>query len=154
VIEIAPDNPIGYENIGSVYMRQGKWSEAIPRYQKALSIDPDSPTYSNLGTAYFFLKRYDEAVKMYEKAVQGTTGDEYLWSNLADAYRWLGQSEKAQAAYKRAIVVAKMGSDAQSAGSLGDLALLLRQNRGSNASSAKYSASACEISGGLADHIQ
>ena len=43
-----------------MYLREGKWSEAIPQFQKALAIAPDSPTYSNLGTAYFWLKNYDQ----------------------------------------------------------------------------------------------
>jgi len=46
--------------------------KAIPQFQKALTITPDSFSYSNLGTAYFFLKRYDESVKMYEKATEMT----------------------------------------------------------------------------------
>jgi tetratricopeptide (TPR) repeat protein len=116
---------MGYEGVGSVYVREGKWGEAIPQFQKALALAPDSTTYSNLGTAYFWLKNYDQATKMYEKALQiNANQNEELWGNLGDAYRWRGQTEKAQAAYKRAIVIAKMGSDAQSAGALGDIGLL------------------------------
>jgi serine/threonine protein kinase/tetratricopeptide (TPR) repeat protein len=124
VPELAPDSPLAYENIGALYLRQGKWSEAIPQLQKSLALAPDADTYSNLGTAYFFLRRYEEAAKMYEKSVQTTSGDEVLWGNLGDSYRCLGQTEKAQAAYKKAIVFAKMGSDAQSAAVQGDIGLL------------------------------
>ena len=125
VIAIAPDNPLGFEGVGSVYLMQGKWSEAIPQYQKALALAPDAATYSNLGAAYFFLQRYDEAVKMYEKAVQiNANQNEELWGNLGDAYRWLGQAEKARGAYKKTIAIARMGSDAQSSGALGDIGLL------------------------------
>jgi serine/threonine protein kinase/tetratricopeptide (TPR) repeat protein len=125
VVELASDSPIGYVNIGTVYYREAKWSEAIPYYQKALSIAPDAVTYSNLGTAYFFLKRYGESVKMYEKAVQHITGDEVLWGNLADAYRWLGQTEKARAAYDKAISLAfeQLQVNPRSASTMGDLAL-------------------------------
>jgi len=31
-------------DIGAVYLREGKWSEAIPQFQKALALAPDSPT--------------------------------------------------------------------------------------------------------------
>jgi eukaryotic-like serine/threonine-protein kinase len=124
VTELASDNPQGYENIGVVYYRQGKWAEAITQFQKVLTFRPDAVTYSNLGTSYFFLQRYDEAVKMYEKALQiNANQDEELWGNLGDAYRWTGQAEKARAAYKRAVVISKMGPDAQSAAILGDIAL-------------------------------
>jgi hypothetical protein len=30
VTELAPDNSLGYQNIGAVYLREGLWSEAIP----------------------------------------------------------------------------------------------------------------------------
>jgi serine/threonine protein kinase/Tfp pilus assembly protein PilF/TolB-like protein len=124
VIEIDPKSPIGYEGVGSVYFRQGKWKEAITQYEQALALGPDAPTYSNLGTSYSFLKRYDEAVRMYEKAVQiNANQNEELWGNLGDAYRWTGQTEKARAAYKKAIVLAEMGPNSQSASVLGDVAL-------------------------------
>jgi len=55
--------------------------------------------------------------------VQLTNGDEQLWGNLGDSYRFLGQSEKAAGAYKRAIAIAKMSSDFQSPVVLGDLSL-------------------------------
>jgi tetratricopeptide (TPR) repeat protein/TolB-like protein/predicted Ser/Thr protein kinase len=123
--ELASDNPMGYEGIGNVYLRQGKWSEAIPQFQKALSIAPDSPTYSNVGTAYFLLKRYDESTRMFEKATEMTPNDEALFANLGDAYRWSGHSDKATAAYDRAISLAfqSLQVNPRSASTMGDLAL-------------------------------
>jgi tetratricopeptide (TPR) repeat protein len=44
--------------------------------------------------------------------------------NLGDAYRWLGQLEKATAAYKKAIALAKVSPDAQSPMTLSDVGLL------------------------------
>jgi tetratricopeptide (TPR) repeat protein len=125
VIEIAPENPMGYESVGSVYLRQDKWEKAISQYQKSLALAPNAVTYSNLGTAYFFMKNYDQATKTYEIAVQiNASQNEELWGNLGDAYRSLGQAEKARAAYKKAIGIAKMNPAAQSAAPvLGDLAL-------------------------------
>jgi serine/threonine protein kinase/Flp pilus assembly protein TadD len=125
VIEISNDSPLGYEGIGNVYLREGNWGEAIPQFQKALALAPDAPTYSNLGTAYFFLKRYDESVKMYEKAVEMVPHDEILVGNLGDAYRWSGHSDKATAAYGKAISLAfqQLQVDPRSAIVMGDLAL-------------------------------
>ncbi len=126
MIEIASDNPMGYEGLGTLYMREGKWSEAIPEFTKALSLAPDSPTYSNLGTAYFFMKDYDKATKMYEKAVEMTPNDEQLQGNLGDAYRWSGHSDQAAAAYGKAISLAfqELQVNPRSALTMGDLGLL------------------------------
>jgi serine/threonine protein kinase/tetratricopeptide (TPR) repeat protein len=125
VIEISPDNSLGYMDIGALYLRRGQWNESILQFQKSLALAPDADTYSNLGTAYFFLNRYGEAVKMYEKALQvNASQDEALWGNLGDAYRWTGETDKARGAYRKAIAIAKMESDAQSAGTLGDIGVL------------------------------
>jgi tetratricopeptide (TPR) repeat protein len=125
VVELAPDNPIGYRDVGLIYLREGKWSESIPQFQKAVALAPDAVTYSNIGTAYFFMRDYGHAVRMYEKAVQlNPNQDEVLWGNLGDGYRWLGQVEEAQAAYKKTIALAKIGSNAQVPETLADIGLV------------------------------
>jgi len=103
---LEPDNAAGYDNVGSVYSRMGKYEESITAYQKALQIQPYAATYSNLATAFFYLKRYPEAVQTFEKAVQMNPGDETYTGNLADAYRWAGQKDKANASYDKAISLA------------------------------------------------
>src|SRR5450631_2813185 len=124
VSELAPDNAIGYHNIGAVYFRLGKWSDSITAFQKTSDIQPDATIYMEIGTAYFFLKQYDDSIKMFERSLQlNGSGDEQMWGNLADAYRARGQTEKAQAAYRRAIAIARMSASAQSAGTLGDMGI-------------------------------
>jgi len=125
VTELEPENPIGWENTGNVLVRQGKWEECIPAYQKALALQPYYSTYSNLGTAYFFLKRYAESVPMFEKAVQMNPNDAVAMGNLADALRWSGDSPRALATYDKAIALAykELQVNPRNAGILGSLAL-------------------------------
>ena len=106
VIDIEPDNFWGYENLGAVYFSEGKYSESIPLFQKALQLQPSGEVYSDLGTAYFYLKRYSDAIKMFEKATDLNPNNEINMGNLADAYRWAGQKEKANATYDKAISLA------------------------------------------------
>jgi serine/threonine protein kinase/tetratricopeptide (TPR) repeat protein len=106
VIELEPNIDDGYLNIGAIYFQQGKYNECIPQFQKALEVQPYWLTYSNLGTAYFYLKRYGEAVTMFEKAVEMAPNEQLAVGNLADAYRWSGQKDKAQATYDKAIALA------------------------------------------------
>ena len=106
VIELEPENSFGYLNVGVVYFQQGKYEECLPYFQKSLQIQPDDKTYSNLGTAYFYLKRYNDSVPMFEKAVKMSPTVERFTGNLADAYRWSGQREKANATYDKAIALA------------------------------------------------
>ena len=114
------------KGIGNVYLREGKWGEAIPQYEKALTIVPDAWTYSNLGTAYFWLKQYDKSTAMYEKAVAMTPNNEEFLGNLGDAYRWSGHSDQASDAYGKAISLAfkELQVNPHSATIMGDLGLL------------------------------
>ncbi len=125
VTELEPDNPLGHENQGSVYFRQGKWNECIPFFEKALALEPYWSTYSNLGTAYFYLKRYPDAVRMFEKSVEMNPNEEVTLGNLADAYRWSGLKDKAQAKYDAAIARAyqELRVNPRDANTLGNLAL-------------------------------
>ena len=100
---LEPDIDAGYENVGNVYLQQGKYQECIPYFQKALQIEPFFSTYSNLGTAFFFLKQYSNSADMFEKAVALNPNSTEATVNLADAYRAGGQQDKARTAYLKAI---------------------------------------------------
>jgi len=125
VIELEPQNSFGYLNVGVVYFQQGKYEESIPYFQKSLQIQPDDKTYSDLGTAYFYLKRYSDSVPMFEKAVQMNPNVEEFTGNLADAYRWSGQREKANATYDKAIALAykELAVNPRNSDTMGSLAL-------------------------------
>ena len=106
IIQLEPENALGYEDVGAVFLNEGKYSESIPMFQKALQLQPTGDIYSDLGTAYFYLKRYEDAVQMFVKATEMNPNDQVLIGNLADAYRWSGQKDKANATYDRAISLA------------------------------------------------
>jgi tetratricopeptide (TPR) repeat protein len=77
-----------------------------PLLSEALQIQPYYLTYSNLGTAYFYMRRYADSVPMFEKAVEMNPNEQLTMGNLADAYRWSGQRDKANATYDKAIALA------------------------------------------------
>ena len=125
VIELEPENSFGYLNVGVIYFQQGKYEECLPYFQKSLKIQPDDKTYSDLGTTYFYLKRYNDSVPMFEKAVELNPNVEQLTGNLADAYRWSGQREKANATYDKAIALAykELAVNPRNSDTMGSLAL-------------------------------
>jgi tetratricopeptide (TPR) repeat protein len=103
VTELEPDNATGWSNVGVAYDRLGNYEQAIPNYQKSISLQPTWDGYSNLSSIYFFLHRYSEAIQAAEKAVELGPTQEIAVGNLADAYRWSGQKDKAAATYDKAI---------------------------------------------------
>jgi serine/threonine-protein kinase len=106
VTELEPDSIDGWNNLGAVYARMGKYQESVQAFQKSIQISPTWNAYSNLGSAYFLLKRYNDAAQMFEKALELSPNQQQAVSNLADAYRWSGQKDKADATYDKAISLA------------------------------------------------
>jgi tetratricopeptide (TPR) repeat protein len=116
---------VGYENVGNVYLQQGKFQECVPFFEKALQREPYFSTYSNLGTAYFYLKQYPKAVEMFEKTVALNPNDTTVTVNLADAYRGAGLEEKARSSYQKAISLGfkELETNPQNADVLAQIAL-------------------------------
>ena len=106
VVQLVPDNQRGYNNLGAMYQRLGRYDEAIHVFSESIRRSPSAQGYSNLGTCHYYLGRYADAAKDFEKAVQLTPNDFLYWRNLGDAYRWIpGGEAKARKAYERAIVL-------------------------------------------------
>ena len=85
-LEIDPAYAEAQGNLGVALAQQGRWSEAVSAYRKALSM-PVYPTpelaYANLGWAYVNLKRPKEAEEAYRAAIQ-------LQPKFAQAFYFLG----------------------------------------------------------------
>ena len=65
VISLAPESEIPYIAAGSVDFCQGKFTNAIRRYKKALKLIPDSVyAMAYMGEAVFFMGKKAEAVKI------------------------------------------------------------------------------------------
>jgi serine/threonine protein kinase/tetratricopeptide (TPR) repeat protein len=104
--ELDPNNATIWTTIGATQYRLSNWNESIAAFKKALDLKPSALIYTDLGTSYFFLGRYDEARANFEKAVEMKPQETVVVGNLADCYRWLGQQEKANSTYDRAIALA------------------------------------------------
>jgi len=79
-----PQNDLGYLTTQQKSTTKDKWSNAIPYYQRAISLQPDwEIPYNNMGTAYFYLDNFDEAERYYRQAVERN-------STWARPHKWLG----------------------------------------------------------------
>jgi tetratricopeptide (TPR) repeat protein len=104
LIQLKPDDPDGYNNLGTLYNAKGSYAEAIKAFEKAIQIRPDFPVaLSNLGAAYSRAGRYQEAIDVLKKAEQLSPKDAEIINNLGVAYRKAGQYQGAIGAYGRAL---------------------------------------------------
>jgi eukaryotic-like serine/threonine-protein kinase len=106
VTELQPANAEGWTNVATVYMRLDKYAESIAAYKKSIELAPTWLAYCNVGVAYLLLREYPDAIQALEKAVDLGPSQELAAGNLADAYRYSGQKEKANATYDKAIALA------------------------------------------------
>lgn len=79
-----PQNDLGYWTTQDSSSNKQKWANAVPYYEKAISLMPDwEIPYNNLGTAYFYLGNHDQAELYYRQAIERD-------SNWARPHKWLG----------------------------------------------------------------
>jgi len=125
VTRMEPQNQIGFANLGVTDMSMGRYQDSIEPLETAMKLDPQPAVISNLGTSYFYLRSYGDAVKQFEKAVELNPNDETMMGNLADGYRAVGQMDRANATYDRAIALAfkALQVNPRSATTMGSMAL-------------------------------
>lgn len=108
VAALAPENVRGLFNLGTTYVSEGRYEDAIRVLQHSIAIRPEANAFTDLGNAFFYLRRFDEATLAYEESVKLKPAEAPLWWNLGDGYYWTpGKRQQAASAYQRAISVAK-----------------------------------------------
>ena len=106
--DLAPGNNMVRENLGGIYLLEGRYQDAIDVLQGSAQIRETVTTYSDLGAAYFYLHKFPESITALRKATE-LDGQNYVAiGNLADALYW-SVSRRAEAAevYRKAIALAK-----------------------------------------------
>jgi len=102
-LELEPDFPKVYLELGHLYREQGNISQAVAMYQRAVDLMPDSArAYYYLGLAYRDAGRWQEAIATFHTAIQ--TDPEYLeaYLQLGHAYWKLGKHQTAVEWYSTA----------------------------------------------------
>jgi len=84
VIQLAPRNPSGYNNLAFLYLSEGRYDEVIEWAAKAIEINDSPPFYLTLGLGYQFRGCIDDAVLNFRHAVQRTPKDFVSWYRLAE----------------------------------------------------------------------
>ncbi len=102
-LNLAPDWPALYDNLGTICSEQGKYGEALIHYSQALKLDPESPTVLyNVG--YFLLQNgLDSARSFLEKTLDKDPAYPDARRVLGEVFVERGESSKAISAFARAI---------------------------------------------------
>ncbi len=87
LIELAPDDKLGYANLGLVYLRMGKYKDSETEIFKAMEIDPNDADISLLlSTVYQLDGRKEDAIKTLQTALKSDPGQVKILYDLAELY--------------------------------------------------------------------
>jgi Tfp pilus assembly protein PilF len=95
-----------YNNLGAIYLRQGKWDEAIENFEMAV-IDPRYRTpdraYNNLGWAYYNKGNYKIAMQSYRQSIQANRSFWLPYNNMGIVQFKLENYPEAEKSFLKAI---------------------------------------------------
>lgn len=99
-----PEKP--YWNMGLMYVRQKKYTEAVSELKNALRVNPNIVAVHNLlGEVYSKMGEKDKAIASYKEAIRITPKDINAHYNLACIYQQEGADQLADAAFNQVIAL-------------------------------------------------
>jgi serine/threonine protein kinase/Flp pilus assembly protein TadD len=105
-VELVPDNPRAYNNLGLVYRGQGKLDEAAAAFQKAIDLEQTFIHFRNLGMVLAEAGRYAEAETALGRAIEMRPSQYRAWGLLASVYaNEHADAAKVRDAYLKAIAL-------------------------------------------------
>jgi type IV pilus assembly protein PilF len=105
-IDLRPDFPDAYNNMGTLYSQKMDWDNAMKCFEKAASnILYRTPhfAYHNMGLVHFNRKDYQKAIELYQKAISLSPEYEPAYFDLAKVYELLEENDKAFDTYEKII---------------------------------------------------
>jgi tetratricopeptide (TPR) repeat protein len=91
-------------NLGTIYMKEGNYLQAIKDYEEAISLDPSfGEAYNNLGWIYYMVGDYDRAIRMGREAASLSPRSPVYRYNLGLFYLHKGLVGEAMQEYKDAL---------------------------------------------------
>jgi serine/threonine-protein kinase len=113
-IELKPDQPWGWNNLGAMYLFQARRpEEAVPAFERSIALEDRGIARTNLGTAFYYQGKYEDALTQYRRATELEAEDADNWGNLGDALLMLRRGDEARRAYERAMTLATEGAAAR-----------------------------------------
>jgi len=93
-----------YNNMAAIYVRQGKYEEAIKEMEKASALFPDDSNYLRiLGELYQVTGKIDKAIELLNKAIEYNPKNADLYAKLGKIYFDQKRYNEAEAQFKKAI---------------------------------------------------
>mgnify|MGYP001792826841 CR=1 FL=1 len=93
-LKVAPATAEAYKFLGKILQQQGRPTDAMGFYAKAITIRPNFPeVYVNLGSMYAQKGQLEEAVSYYQKAIDRDPTMATAYLNLAKVWKKAGRKD-------------------------------------------------------------
>jgi protein O-GlcNAc transferase len=100
------DAAVAHFNLGNDQSAQGRASEAIASYRRAIELWPDyAEAYNNLGNVFQAQGRLEEAAASFRRAIEINPHFAIAHNNLGNAWKHLANISEAIACYRRSLVL-------------------------------------------------
>jgi tetratricopeptide (TPR) repeat protein len=98
---------IAMNNLAWLYADRdlGNLDKAADHARNAINVSPEASFYDTLGYAYYKKKQYEVAIEQFAKAISRNPDKAGYHLHLARAYRDNGETQKARAAYEKALQI-------------------------------------------------
>jgi tetratricopeptide (TPR) repeat protein len=101
-----PNSSLAHNNLGNIFLQNGRVDEAMKQFQKALDIEPRyALAHNNLGAALYQKGQVDEAVAHYQKALEIEPRYAQAHNNLGIVLFQKGQVDEAMAHFQKALAI-------------------------------------------------
>lgn len=102
-IETDPKEAQTYYAEGFTLYKQGKYLDALEKFDKASQIDPNfADAWYNKAVTLSTLGRYEEAIQSYDKVISIDPNHTKAWWNKGVILNKIGKYEESQACFERA----------------------------------------------------
>ena len=100
-VAVTRDNWVALNNLGLIYLKEGKTDEAIRLFRESLRAKPSYPlAWLNLGVAYQASTEFGAALTAFERVLQFDPGNPQAYFAMALTYLTLGDTKSAQELYQ------------------------------------------------------
>jgi len=101
-----PDDERAQMLVGTAYMAQQEFPQAVEHLKRAIAIAPDfAPAYNQLGYAYRSLEQYDESEATFKKYTELLPTDPNPFDSYAELLLKIGRFDESIAQYQKALAV-------------------------------------------------
>jgi len=104
VTELLPHFVDGWEQLGTTLEQSGHREDALPAFQRALALEPDSPVVNtSLGQLYAQQGNYTQAIRRFEAVLRSKPYWQPAHFELGKALEATGRKEEAEAHFQQAL---------------------------------------------------